>query len=349
VATHRNADLSGGFYDHRYKDDEWYYDFYEYPATVAVARTDTPTPGRTIDRDTNSASYGEPARFIDAARPLNTIRSSETRHAQETAFSRYYDDSWYYEQGDPAYAVTMRTRDNSDRTASRDQEFVVGSVHHTKQVRNITSGGQNTVALIKTADGSNVIADLGPNQALLHLALTQGDEIEVSGRRKDIGPSSVLMARHFESGPNRVILDQDAGGDSQEIKGRIEKVRDARVRGTEEIHRTVTVKTDDGRFALVDLGPSTAANVPANTAPGDRMVASGLGIHVGNYSVLLADRFSINNGAPVRIVRPDGEYIDGPRRPVETSQGETIDRATASVMDVKDRELSNKPEPKITQ
>jgi hypothetical protein len=47
---------------------------------------------------------------------------------------------------------------------------------------------------VKTSDGRLVIADLGPTQPLLGLALTKGDDIKVGGHRENVGPYSVLMA-----------------------------------------------------------------------------------------------------------------------------------------------------------
>ena len=85
---------------------------------------------------------------------------------------------------------------------------------------------------------------------------------------------------------------------------------------------------DGARVAIVDLGPSSVQNVPANAAPGDTMTASGQVVQVGNYPILIADRISINNDIPLRVGRADNEYVDPARRPYEVSQEESATNPT---------------------
>jgi hypothetical protein len=320
----RNADLSGGFYDDRYTADDWFYDFYDAPAD----RTDPRVTERAKVRDTDPMTRAERDRLADAAHPIPTGREfPRPNTAADTAYSRYYDEPWFYEDRDPAYAMPMTTgRSESYHPAARDEEYIKGTVQAVKNVRNRQSGGQNAVALVRMNDGRRVIADLGPTQRTLNFALTQGDAIQVGGQREEIGPYSVLMAHDIKSGANRVRLNRDVAwreADYRQVDGTIERFRDIKTRPNGQLHRTAAVRTEDGRFAIVDMGPSPAENVPANAAPGDRMTASGQVVQVGNYSVLLADRLSINNGLPVRVVRPDSEYVEPTRRPFEASQGQS--------------------------
>ena len=92
------------------------------------------------------------------------------------------------------------------------------------------------------------------------------------------------------------------------------------IRGTEEWHRIATITSDDGRLMLIDLGRVTVKNFPANAAPRDHMNASGQVATVGNYPVLFADRMSIENGVPVTIARPDGDFPWASRQDMEVSQ-----------------------------
>jgi hypothetical protein len=112
------------------------------------------------------------------------------------------------------------------------------------------------------------------------------------------------------------------------IDGRIEEFRDIRVRHNQDLHRVAALQTSDGRVAIVDLGPSSVQNVPANAAPGDTMTASGQVVQVGNYPILIADRISINNDIPLRVGRADNEYVDPARRPYEVSQEESATNPT---------------------
>jgi hypothetical protein len=116
--------------------------------------------------------------------------------------------------------------------------------------------------------------------------------------------------------------------DYRQVDGSIQRFGDLKTRPNGQLHRVAAVRTNDGRLAIVDMGPSPAENVPANAAPGDRMMANGQVVHVGNYPVLLADRISINNGQPVRVVRSDSEYVDPTQRPFESTHVESATNPT---------------------
>ena len=291
----RNTDLTGGFYEDRYKLDNWYYDFYESPGAT-----------RTSSRDTD-LTYSDQASLADAAHPWMANRSLN-RNEQTLAFQQYYDEPWFYDQRDPIYGMPDA---RSERIASdpsvRNDNFIKGTVTATKQVRNRTTGDQNTVALIKAPDGRQIITDLGPTRRTLDMALTKGDQIQVGGQWEDVGDYSVLMAQQIKSGVNRVNLNREVGptlADNRQVEGRIQQFRDIRTNRTAELHRTAAVQTPDGRFAIVDLGQDTTQRAVAHASPGDRIVANGRVVQVGNYPVLLANRVSINDGAPVSIARP---------------------------------------------
>ena len=300
----RNTDLTGGFYDDRYKLDNWYYDFYESPGVT-----------RTSSREAD-LTYSDQASAADAAHPW-TANRAQTRNEQTAAFQQYYDEPWFYDQRDPVYGMPdARSERMAANASARNDNFIKGTVTATKQVRNRTSGDQNTVALIKAPDGRQVITDLGPNRRTLDMAITKGDQIQVAGQWEDIGNYSVLMAQQIKSGVNRVNLHREAGpalADNRQVEGRIQQFRDIRTNRTAELHRTAAVQTPDGRFAIVDLGHDTTDRTVAHASPGDRIVANGRVVQVGNYPVLLANQVAINDGAPVHITRPreSGELSSG--------------------------------------
>ncbi len=304
----RNSDLQGGFYEDRYKRDNWFYDFYESPDNT----TNKSATDRTLVRTADS-----PDRLLaDAAYPGELSRDGDRTHERHTSYQRYYDEAWFYSQRESGYgmpATRLEDEHASGADTGRHDELVAGTVQAVKQVRNRNSGGQNTVALVKTAKGDKVITDLGPTKRTLDMALTQGDQIQVRGQRKDIGDYPVLMANHIKSGANQVHLSRgntSTASDHRQVAGRIEQFRDVRVSRTGQLHRTATVRTQDGRSALVDLGPTTAETPAPNASAGDHVVASGPVVTVGNYPVLLANRLSINDGAATRIARPEAEFSD---------------------------------------
>ena len=255
--------------------------------------------------------------FVDAAAPVHA--QSSQRHMQESAFRRYYNDPWYYDERDASY--TMASRPAPDASPHSSQ-VVKGSVTHVKQVRNATRGGQNTVVQIKPAKGNLTIVDLGPTLPLLNMALIPGDAIAVNGPTDQIGPYSVLMANHVKSGANTVTVaraDTGVGQARKEAVGQLDRIMEVPIRGTGEKNNVAAIKTDGGRMILIDLGPTTAGIVPAGIMAGDHVVASGPVATVGNYPVLFAERVSIANAAPVKIARPDG-YPGASREAMEASQ-----------------------------
>ncbi len=289
----RNSDLSGGFYEDSFKTDNWYYDFYDSPGAI-----------RTNSRDADLANSDQTT-AADAAHPSTT--RNVKRNEQTTAFQQYYDEPWFYDQRDPIYGMPeARNERMASGAPAQNGHFIRGTVTAIKQVRNRTSGDQNTVALIKAADDRQIITDLGPTRRTLDMAITKGDQIQVGGEWEDIGNYSVLMAQQIKSGVNRVNLHREAGPaltDNRQVEGRIQQFRDIRTNRTAELHRTAAVQTADGRVAIVDLGQDTTEQTVAHASPGDRIVANGRVVQVGNYPVLLANQVAINDGAPVQITR----------------------------------------------
>ena len=139
----RNTDLRGGFYEDRYKLDDWYYDFYDSPG---ASRTQSSSIGYT--------SYGEPASLEDAAHPWTTGRAQH-RNEHMVAYQQYYDEPWFYDRRDPVYGMP-ETRTESFPTAPVTQKdnVIKGTVKATKQVRNHTTGDQNT-CLLYTSDAAD--------------------------------------------------------------------------------------------------------------------------------------------------------------------------------------------------
>jgi hypothetical protein len=255
--------------------------------------------------------------FVDAATPVHA-RSSHPQF-QESALRRYYNDPWYYEERDASYTMTSRPAPDA---SPHSTQVVKGSVTRVKQVRNTTSGGQNTVVQIKPAKGDPKIVDLGPTLPLLNMALVPGDSIAVDGPTEQIGAYPVLMANHVKSGANAVTVaraDTGVGQGRKEAVGRLDRVMEVPIRGTGQTNNVAAIKTDSGRMMLIDLGPTTAGILPAGIMAGDHVVASGPVATVGNYPVLFAERVSIADAAPVKIARPEG-YPGASREAMEASQ-----------------------------
>ncbi|MGC3976332.1 MAG: hypothetical protein QM771_18400 [Nitrospira sp.] len=285
-----NADITGGFYDDRYKLDDWYYDFYDSPG---YSRGDSSSAYQTANENT--------ATMADAAHPsLRHHRPS--RNDQNAAATPYAGDPWFYAQRDPQYGIPEAGPD------AYGGNVIKGTIMASKQVRNRTTGDQNTVVLLTTPDRRQITADLGSSRRTLDLALSKGDSIVVAGPWEDVGPYSVLMAQQVRTEAKRVTLNRPIGttGGDRTVEGRIQQFRDIRMNRSGELHRAAAVQTPDGRMALVDLGSDNQDRTQLRAAAGDRMVAQGPVVQVGNYPVIWANRVAINDGMPVDVTRTSG-------------------------------------------
>lgn len=285
-----NTDITGGFYDDRYKVDDWYYDFYDSPG---YSHPDANTMAQT--------SNDNMAVLADASHP-SFRHHRVSRTDQSTATAPYAGDPWFYAQPDPLYGMP----DTGPNPPSGN--VIKGTIKATKQVRNRTTGDQNTVVLLTASDGRQVTVDLGSSRRTTDLALTKGDPIAVSGTWEDVGPYSVLMAQQIKTEAKRVTLNRPIGtpGGDRTVEGRIQQFRDIRMNRSGELHRAAAVQMPDGRMALVDLGSDNQDRTPLRAAAGDRMVAQGPVVQVGNYPVLWAERVAINDGMPVDVTRTTG-------------------------------------------
>lgn len=283
-----NTDITGGFYDDRYKVDDWYYDFYDSPG---YSRADS------VMQTSNEST----ATMADAAHP--SLRHPRPyRTDQNVAATPYAGDPWFYAQRDPLYGIP------ETGTNPYGGNVIKGTIKAIKQVRNRTTGDQNTVVLLTTPDRRQITADLGSSRRSMDLALTKGDSIIVAGSWEDVGPYSVLMAQQVKTEAKRVALHRHIGTTegTRTVEGRIQQFRDIRMNRSGELHRAAAVQTPDGRMALVDLGPDNQDRTPLRAAAGDRMVAQGPVVQVGNYPVLWANRVAINDGMPVDVTRTTG-------------------------------------------
>lgn len=284
-----NADITGGFYEDRYKRDNWYYDFY-----------DSPEYSRTDSWSMTQGSNENMAGVADAAHP--SFRHHRAHAGNSRIAGQYAGDPWFYAQRDPLYGMPETGPDQSRGNV------IKGTIKAAKQVRNRTTGDQNTVVLLTTPDRRQITADLGPSRRTMDLALTEGDPIMVAGSWENVGPYSVLMAEQVKTEAKRMTLFRPTGtiGGNRTVEGRIQQFRDIRVNRNGEIHRAAAVQTPDGRMALVDLGSDNLDRTPLRAAAGDRMVAQGPVVQVGNYPVLWADRVAINDAMPVEVTRTSG-------------------------------------------
>jgi len=116
---------------------------------------------------------------------------------------------------------------------------------------------------------------------------------------------------------------------TRRITGDIQKVKKLQLPGHNQHLLVAHIKTDDGRNVLVNLGP--AEQVPSlNLQEGEEITVAGPGIHLGNLSLVLANRVR-HHGKTTPIeaftdIEPQWRNLNGTLNKVEKIQVSGIDQ-----------------------
>ncbi len=119
-----NTDITGGFYEDRYKLDDWYYDFYDSPGH---SRADS---GSVVQTSNDSS-----ATLADAAHP--SFRHHRPNRSEQRGTAQYAGDPWFYAQRDPLCGMPDTGANQSGALLKVEVWGVVGWLCHptTPQIR----------------------------------------------------------------------------------------------------------------------------------------------------------------------------------------------------------------------
>ena len=205
---------------------------------------------------------------------------------------------------------------------SEVEAALAGSVLRTKQVDVRGTDVKVLVALLDVGDGRRQIVDLGPVVNFRSSPVYTGDQIAVRGHRVMLGNASVLLATEARVGCDvvtipRAVETQAAGYFVTEpltrIEGRIENLKNARLRGSRAEHLIGEVVTRNGGVVVVDFGPPTAI-WRADLKAGDWITIHGQQMQVTDRPIILAREIN-KSGAAIRIER---ELVRDETAPVST-------------------------------
>jgi len=194
---------------------------------------------------------------------------------------------------------------------------VAGQIIRTKQLDLRGTTGKILVALIDTGDGRRQIVDLGPTVAFKETPVYTGDQIAVRGLQATLGKLDVVLAMQANLSGAEVFIKRAAptavvaavavptGYPVTEqvlkLEGRVEHLRNSRLRGSTAEHLIAEMVTRGGRGVIVDMGPPSQL-WRADIKQGEWMTIRGQEMNVNNRPVLLA--LEINkNGIPHLIDR----------------------------------------------
>jgi hypothetical protein len=186
------------------------------------------------------------------------------------------------------------------KPAQPKPETLAGKVLRTKRVEWKGSDRRELVVLVKTADGKEVPADLGPTTAFQGAGVRTGDELTLRGRAVKLGDKEVFFADEVTRGGKKVAITREAPRPAPPKAEANRHSLDGLVRAVSDVPRKdggksllVLLEGPDHRFAYADLGDATAPDKPALFV-GDELTASGPVVHVRGKPVILADSWSMN-------------------------------------------------------
>jgi hypothetical protein len=154
------------------------------------------------------------------------------------------------------------TQAQAGKSEPTAQQQVSGQIQRSKDVQVKTLDPQsqakkNRVVLMQTAQGGQVIVDLGPSQALQGISLKHGTPIEASGRWVRISDRPVLWADQATIDGKNVQIKRQQRGQPRQLTGQIMRIKQVDIRGTDFTNQVVLLQTDQGRQIVADLGPMT--------------------------------------------------------------------------------------------
>ncbi len=181
---------------------------------------------------------------------------------------------------------------------------VDGQVVATKNVKN--RGGDHLVAHL-TKDGQKLVVDLGAADRL-DLKLKEGDQLTARGPVTKVGDKQVLLAREVEHDGKSIQIDRSP----RHLSGTIVSTMKAspKKNGSTQ-HTMVKLKTNDGKQALVDLGPTEGMS--ADLKDGQKLDVSGVAIKVKDRPVLFASKVTVD-GKEMSIDRRGARAKDDAQR-----------------------------------
>ena len=202
---------------------------------------------------------------------------------------------------------------------------ISGEIIAKKQVNVPDQFHDATVVMVRTDDGRRVIVDLGSavDPQLRRANLQEGDQITARGRIIAMGSRQILAANQLQVDGQRIQIDrasysgqnQRSGSQRQDsrqsrmrqVTGTVTSMRQFYIEGFDRPLTFVTLTTDDGDRALVNLGWEENAQLrEADVRLGERVAARGNLVRMGKRIVLDATQLR-SNGQTYALAGGDQE------------------------------------------
>ena len=213
-----------------------------------------------------------------------------------------YNGDGVYDAVETIYAVDFVTARQSSRqrmdNVNRRPRRVSGELSNLKEITLSGYGGPHMVGKVKTDRGTTAKVDFGPSAQAKDLKLTEGDRVDVEGRRGRINDKAMLLATKVTSDGNTVLIERPRPSGLRRVKGEVTDLKTVQFRGRDGKSVVADMRLVSGREVKVNLGSETAL------AP--------LNLKQGGQASLLARPGSINDEPALiaTMVYADGQAVD---------------------------------------
>jgi hypothetical protein len=256
-------------FDTANKDDDWYYDYYDY----GVGRYFAAQPKSTW------AGYGYYWYDSDFDGVYDVYYDMYDKDNDGVA-----DELEHYRFKE---AQTSRKQsDDSDdwRAPPSAQEIVVqGEIMAVK--KGSVRGSEYLVVHVQSSENATTAVDLGPADRV-NVDPKVGDTISATGHMANIGDKQILVADRFELNSESV----DVSRQGQPTTGTIVETRTVAMR--DEDHMLVVLEVD-GRHHLIDVGPK--ANLEVELTPKSQLTVFGVPVEIRGTQMLMASELEYND------------------------------------------------------
>ncbi len=180
---------------------------------------------------------------------------------------------------------------------------IAGELQDMRKIRMRDSEQQFVIARVRTDEGRTAKVLLGKQQQLSGFDLSDGDRIEVEGRRGRINDQPVLVASKVKAGGKAMQVEIDRMNQPvRQFKGEIVRTQTTRFQGHDKPFVVAEMRCQDGSSKLVNLGPKDKfADVDVKQAE-EVCVLAAMG-RIDGKKALIAEEVSVD-GETIKI-KPD--------------------------------------------
>jgi|GEM_PF-2038019 len=237
------------------------------------------------------------------------------RRRDDAAMDRERYDRRFNNQQRRDRADTMRG-DRQDARQGMGSAQVRGEIEAWQRKRLEGQRDAHTLVRMRVEDGRSAIVNLGPNVDVRRLDLDEEDRVMVRGMRGRIDGRPVLMAQSVQVGDKVVRMnnwDQRASGQQSQdwnregsrqedrqgsrmaqLRGEIEAWNRTYLEGQRDAHTLVRMRVEDGRSAIVNLGPNVDLR-RLDIEEDDEIAVEGVRGRIDDWPVLMAQRVKIGD------------------------------------------------------